>query len=397
MMFLFLYFVLLVAWLPLVWPMLRLRGWPRAVLALVVVAGLLATLHEIRMFLSSSADIRLDILLIATALVGLYALAAVVLFVARWRRTAGLLGLVLLLIGGGMAYEWIALGRESDRVREAFDARNALLFGAMFRDPETYEGHFGPFTAAPGGQPVGHWQAEGDRQYTRLIVNAEGRVWLFYRCSGTECALGPAGTGVRTAGDGAEETWEATLTPHVGAPLELRITRDDTARLSLEIRGRTIPLARTPPPLGVAPAQEALVFLGAFTKVICQSAQHARVRQLWLWREQGRLHAVGVFTTLLAGRRADFVSPIVLGQGVKEGEAWRFEWTRNRQTWRATVSPEGDRARLVLAAEQVLLDGAAVFRDETIDLAPLTTQADWEHWFAVVFTGQFLSAEVPAC
>jgi hypothetical protein len=183
-MFLFLYFVLLAAWLPLVWPLLRLRGWPRAVLALVVLAGLGAVLHEVRMFLGDPAEIRLDILLIAAALLCLYALATVVLFAARWRRTAGLLGLLLLSVGGAMAYDWIALGRESERLRAALHTRNALLFDAMFRDPETYEGQFGPFSEAPGGHPVGHWRAEGDRQYTRLIVNAEGRVWLFHRCDG---------------------------------------------------------------------------------------------------------------------------------------------------------------------------------------------------------------------
>ena len=106
------YYGLLALWLPLIWPLLRLRRWARLALAVVVAAGLLATLHEVRMSLGSAAEIRFDILFIGAALLALYALAAAVLLAAGWRRSAAGLGLVVLLIGGSATYQWVLLDRE---------------------------------------------------------------------------------------------------------------------------------------------------------------------------------------------------------------------------------------------------------------------------------------------
>lgn len=48
-------------------------------------------------------------------------------------------------------------------------------------------------------------------------------------------------------------------------------------------------------------------------------------------------------------------------------------------------------------AEQAMLKGGGVFDDERIELAPLTTGADWRHWFDTVLVGHFVSGYVPAC
>ena len=91
---------------------------------------------------------------------------------------------------------------EGQRVSEAFEEGNRLLFKAKFRDRETYESHFGPFTGAPVDYPTGHWQIEGQSRFTRVIVNAKGRVWLFYQCyEDIECHSGPGGSGLRKSGD----------------------------------------------------------------------------------------------------------------------------------------------------------------------------------------------------
>ena len=47
--------------------------------------------------------------------------------------------------------------------------------------------------------------------------------------------------------------------------------------------------------------------------------------------------------------------------------------------------------------ERAVLTRQAVFRDEAIELAPLTTKADWDHWFDIVLVGHFSSGDVPAC
>jgi hypothetical protein len=396
---LLIYYALLVLWMPLLWPMLRLKRGPRISLAAVVAAGLGAALYEIWMTLGAAAEIRFDILLIGIALLGLYGLATVVLFVAGWRRAAAALGLVVLLIGGSATYEWVLLGRESQRLTEVFHARNALLFEAGFRDRETYERRFGPFPGTAGSHPTGHWLADGPSRFSRLIINGEGRVWLFYRCGETECAYGPGGSDLERSAPAPR--WRATLAPRAGGPLDVTIAREDGDRLTLRTSAGSTVFAEAPPPIDPAPARQSLVLLGSFARVTCQG-QHAKVRQVWLWREEARLYAVGIFATLVAGRRAGFVQPVLLGEGARAGEAWTFEWARNGRSWTATIAPNGPETIVTLARdgqepERAVLEAAAVFRDEAIDLAPLTAKADWDHWFDIVLTGHFSSGDIPAC
>jgi len=398
------YYVLLVLWLPLLWPAFRQTGWARIWLLIVAGIGLAATLNEIRMYLWSAADIRLDIFLIAILLLVLYATAVAVLIGVGWRKEAAALALALLMIGGGMGWEWTLVGRESDRVREAFETGNALLFQAKFRDPETYDQHFGPF--ADAAHPTGHWVAQEQTHYTRLIVNGAGQVWLFYECGATECDDRSADAALRPSnGETASElAWEATLDPRAGVPFPVRIAPRASDRLAVTIRGRTITFGAAPPPIAPTPAVAPVEYLGSFAAFTCtRSGQHAKVRQLWLWREGPRLYAIAVFDPLVAGLHASYISPIVLGEGEPNGDQWRFNWRRRNQSWSATVSLRGsDAPTLTLQredhpAEQLTLRRPAIVQDQVIHLAPLTGKPDWDHWFANVLAGHFSTADIPAC
>ncbi len=396
-----LYYELLAAWPLFLWPALRLAGWSRAWLLVAVLAGALATVHEIRILTGTPSAIRLDIPLIAIALGVLYGTAAAVMFLRRRRKTAAVVGAVLVLAGGGLGYTWIQAGREAERLSAVFRARNALLFEAKFRSLDAYGSYFRMFDPGPTVLPVGHWEAQGGGYFSRLIVNPEGRAWAFYPCDQTECAVHSADPGVRPVGDPAERRWEVTLSPSMGAPVTLRIAQSDPDRLTLEGRGQPAAFTKTPPPIDPAPARQSLIFLGPFARVECRT-QHADVRQLWLWREDARLYAVGIFATLLAGTHSDFVSPILLGEGVGHGDSWSFEWRRNGQSWTASIAWDGPEARLKLErngapAAWAALERGAVFRDEAIELAPLTGKADWDRWFDIVLVGHFTSGDVPAC
>ncbi len=396
------YYVLLALWLPLTWPMLRLRRWARLVLAMVAAAGILATLHEVRMNLGAAAEIRFDILFIGAALLVLYALAAAVLFAAGWRRAAAGLGLVVLLIGGISGYQWVLLDRESERLREVFDARNRLLFEAGFRDRASYEQRFGPFGTAAGPRPEGHWLAEGPARYSRLIVNGEGRVGLFFPCSGdTECTYGPEGTALEPTDGDTGARWRASLDPPSVAPLLITIARAGGDHLMVQVHEQTTRFARAPPPIDPSPAPRALTYQGAFARVVCEGA-YAKVRQVWLWREGARLYAVGIFAPLVAGRRAGFVVPVLLDEGAPAGEAWSFAWERHGRSWTATIAlddaaPALSMTRGVESTEHGALEAARVFPVEASPLAPRTTKADWDHWFEIMLVGHFSAADIPTC
>ncbi len=401
-----LYYALLAVWPLFLWPALRLAGWSRAWLLVAALAGLLATAHEIRMLTGTPSAIRLDIPLIAIALGVLYASAAAVMFRGGRRKAAAVVGAMLVLAGGGLSYTWIQAGRESERLTQVFYAGRALLFEAKFRSLDAYASYFRMSDARPTLFPVGHWEAQGGGYFTRLIVNPEGRAWAFYPCGETgretECAYHSADPGVHPAGDPAERRWDITLKPLTGAPVTtVHIAQTDTDHLTLEGMGQPTAFTKTPPPIDPAPARQSLIFLGPFVTVQCRT-RHADVRQLWLWREDARLYAVGIFATLLAGTHARYVSPILLGEGVGHGDSWSFEWRRNGQSWTASVALNGPDAKLRLArngepAAWVALARDAMFRDEVIELAPLTGKADWDRWFDIVLVGHFSSGDVPAC
>ena len=158
--------------------------------------------------------------------------------------------------------------------------------------------------------------------------------------------------------------------------------------------------SKAPPPIAAHRARRTLAFLGRFAALQCRG-NHAKIDQLWLWRDDGGLLAVGIFSVLLTGRRADFVSPEVMGRGSKDGEGWKFQWRRGK-SWDASLAIEGDkvilnRTRSGRKPDRTVLERRTIFTDEAIDLAPLTTAKDWAHWFAVVFTGHFTSGDIPAC
>ena len=262
-----LYWGLLVLWVPLLWPALQLRGAARVWLLLVIAGAFVALLHETRMFLFSPAAIRLDIILISVALVTLYGSAAALLLIKRWTRLAASFAIALLVLGGGMSYAWVDAGRESERVRAAFEEGNRLLFEAKFRSEADYQRHFGPFPETGEDLPTGHWRAEASANFTRLIVNAQGRAWLFYRCqSDAECHFGPGGTGLRAVPGGPQQ-WQASLQPRAGQALDVSIIRTGAGMLSVAVRNETLRFSKAPPPIEPEPAPHALAFHGAFASV----------------------------------------------------------------------------------------------------------------------------------
>lgn len=396
-----LYYVLLFLWVPLIWPAMRLRGWKRGALLVVALAGALATVNEIWQTWAETGAIRVDIPMFVVVLMALYVAAAAILYLARWRGAALVLSLVLAVTGSAIAYEWIDAVQEGEQVRATLDRRDHLLFAAKFRDRETYDAYFGPFGGPAGRFPVGHWQAPPESTFPRLIVNGDGDAWLFYRCGTTECAYRPAHRKLQRVLDGAEREWLGLLRPSIGDFAEIRLVQQGDDRLTVEIRGLTLKLSKAPPPVDPEPKPEALAFEGSFLTTHCIQA-HRVIRQVWLWRDGARVFAVGVFQTPVAGERARFMTPTVLGEGQPEDGGWAFEWVQDGETSTAAATLDGDALTLTLTrhgrnAETLELRPGAIFADETVDLAPRASAEEWQRWFDTVWTGHFLSGKVPDC
>lgn len=94
-----------------------------------------------------------------------------------------------------------------------------------------------------------------------------------------------------------------------------------------------------------------------------------------------------------------------MGEGVGENDSWRFAWQQDGRSGTALIALKGSDVILTLErdgrdledSDQLALNGDAVFSDERIELAPLTTGADWLHWFDNMMVGHFTTGYVPAC
>ncbi|HMB48166.1 MAG TPA: hypothetical protein VKN63_07815, partial [Afifellaceae bacterium] len=333
--FYLLYLVLLVAWFLLIHPAFRAGRFVRLWLLFVILAGVAALIHEIRIYFFTTEAIRVEILLFSVILLVLYGVTTILLFITGRRWPAALLGLVLLVTGAGMSVEAIKLQRETARLTELFRQRNALLFEAKFRNLQTYRSYFGPLERADTPFPAGHWQPRETGYYKRLIVNADGDAWLFYSCGETECALQNKEAGLEPADDGSAQSWQVELHPPAGMMVPATISRQGPDGLLVASGERQATFLATPPPVGSGPDVQMLTYLGTFADTTCRN-QHADVRQVWLWRQDDRLFAVAILSTLVAGRTSRFVEPLVLGEGERDGETWTYAWQQNGQDWQAS-------------------------------------------------------------
>lgn len=394
------YIILLLGWVVFVPAVLRAPAGARRWAVAATLLGLAATLYEGWMTFvwgpSVAGPIRLDILLVFLLLVVVYLTAAARLWGDGWVRTAlaasGGTAVALVL----MTTAWARTGAEASRLRDAFEAGDRMLFEAKFRDRSAYESYFGDTGDPVAELPAGHWAAESGSHYTRLIVSDSGHAYLYHRCGATECQFGP---GSRLTPRSGGPGWEAELTKRGVGRRRLVVGPVIADTLSVLIDGRGVRFVRSEPPLLEIDDPERLEYLGAYSAAE-RVRQHARVSQLWLWRADDQLLAVGIFRYLLPGRPADFVTPAVLGRGLRDDGGWRFRWEQGGRPWEAIVRLQDGEVAIELPGRADLwpphtLSRPGLFRDEVVELAPLTDRAAWDRWFETLLVAHFSSAEIP--
>ena len=394
------YLALLAVW-PVFLPAALARPHPgRRAARIGATFGLAATLYEIWMSFvwgpSVVNPIRVDVLVVIPLLVTVHLLTSRGLWRAGWRRSALAAGLVVLSATGTLGAWWAQTRAEMARHDAHRREANRLLFEAKFADLRAYDAAFDTPSAAVGELPFGHWTPAETATFTRIVVGGDGQIHLFFACAETECAYGP-GAPLEMHADG----WRATLVWRGVGERELALTRTSADALRLLVDGRSHDLSRTLPPLLDRPREERLAYLGAFSDSEPLRG-HARVSQLWLWQGDEELLAVGIFRILVAGRSAEFVTPVVMGQGTHEGDAWHFTWADMEGPGEARVRLLDDGVELDLPRlgrrdpwpTRHLAPGA-LFRDEAIALASRGSVGDWQRWMDAVLDLHFVAGDVP--
>ena len=396
-----LYLILLGLWLPLLWPVLRTKGGLRLWLLLVIALGLVASTYEARLWLRPAEPIRVDIFFGGPFLAGLFAVTALLLFLARWRRFATVYGLAILTLCGASVFAWWVIEREHERFVEG----RALVAQAGFRSQQTYDQRFGPFAPAVQGLPVGHWQPEEEESFaSRLIINGQGRVWLYRSFRGVETLDLTSGRSVLQRQEGDGTTWTAELGFYDSAYSRRTVTVvwQDAEHLTLSMRGLPANFTRTPPPIRAAPERQDLRYLGSFGAVECDG-RRIDLAQTWLWRDEARLYAVGVLQVFSQGQQTSVTMPMVWGAASERDGVWRFAWEGLRGDTDAGVTLGED--QIVMTVRQGtwperqlrLSRGRGFLAGDMVDLAPLTSAEDWQHWFSIVPLGNFVTGQPPAC
>ena len=408
------YFALLALCLPLLWPALRLRQKRRYSLLIVVGVGSLAALYELAVRQAWIGRLggrcTFEIPLISVIMLCLYAAAAAILFNSGRRLGAAALTLSIGLAGWATAAVWIPIHEQNHRRAEVSGIRAADAFRAMFQSPEAYENNFGPVSpTADSGALAGHYVARNNRYYTRLVINAEGRSWLFYRCWETECHFDSADQKIQPKAGERGKWWTSF---GQGA---VRITDAGDGRLSLWVNGQTVAFEATPPPLVAAEKRDALAYLGAFSQARCLDQRRVALSQLWLWQGKDGLFGLGSFSTQFAGLRSGALRPLRLGKGRAEENGWSFTWAEDegRRTGVIEVKPDGSGVLLSLAQDPRgegaapappllllpgdLFDGGIYSTTAEIRSAPGSSAALWERWSRIALQDLPLYTDVPAC
>ncbi|CAI2719485.1 hypothetical protein [Nitrospina watsonii] len=392
-------------------PAVRTPG-ARLGLLIPAVLGVVLTVYEIFMTFvwgpTVTGPIRVDIFLVVPVAALGHVIGGFGLLSARQRRGLPRGFLVIFLIPAvallGLGYEVWQVRQESKRLTANFFEANRLLFEARFRDPETLRRTFGDLAA--DGQPLaGHWRREQGSPPSRLVINAEGGVWAFYACGDTEC-LG---------GQGRVEDEKIVTTHDILPAYEFNVSALTAGRMTLErlqppanthpnapAQPTSIDFIKEPPPLQHASEQAGeLEFLGSYSTLSDRSKAHLILTEAWLWQGPQTVYAVVVHDTLVKGRTASFIRPILFAAGTQaeRANAYTFE-SEDREGAVQIELIDANRVRVTLQRGRVKTESLALRKngslsDEALVLAPTASAEAWQHWFDTVMTGRFFTWTAP--
>ena len=285
------YLVARFLWVPLLACWAAARGAPgRGAMWLPISVAMAATVWEL--MIPSSANIRIDLLLVAPLLMFADGLGAILLASSIRKATVasarGAMAAAAVLCAAACAFFVVAYflsnQRSEDQYREFVDG-SRYWFEAAFSDDASQRAAFGELE---GTRWAGYYVAEpADPVHQHLIVNRAGDFFVF----------GPQFREVRgrAAPDAANE---AVLAGHIlqyGARVgELAVRDLGGGRVSARIADlgtpRDVAFTKRPPPRypAAVPVAGNVTFKGVFSGTD-RTNEHLFVTQMWLWEAQGKM------------------------------------------------------------------------------------------------------------
>ena len=385
---------------------------PKGLIRIAIVGGILATLYEATMtfFMNGPwqcADalgdlLRWEILLVVPVLCLLYAVGLVGICRCAMsgpsRRVVGCVAAIrILLIIGYKGLAWHNVGQHTKQLDRQFHLGRRLVFEAKFRSKEAYQQYFGPVA---DDISMGHYKAQSNPYYARLVLNENNKMWLFFGDQGSEMFYGPGRLVQDVAvlpfqGGGGKRVTVVTKSPQeIILDIEqIPETKQEEAYAAKQAQ-RGVVFGAAPPPISSVTPSNALRYLGNY-EVLKQEGRGGRYTQFWVWQNHDSLYALRADGDW--GWRPKDVSPRVLGRGEFNAEIGAYVFSS--VTPNLVVRKVGETLIVSDTAspnEALTLTPTNFIQDDLITLAPLENGTKWAQWFETVLVGHSVKWGVPA-
>ena len=298
-MFVAAYFVARFLWIPLLACRAAARKAPaRNAMWLPIAVSVLATIWEL--VVPASANIRIDLLLVAPVLMFADGLAGILLATAAYRQRKAtrrfdpaIAAAAALCLGAAIFFA-IAWGyshwKAQDQYKEHVEGSRYYFEGA-FRDDDTQRSAFG---SLEGTRWAGYYVSDPPQpSFSHLVVNAAGDYFLyaqdFYERRG------------RTHPDAADAALATGVATYLGNATRANVELRDLGEGRLQLRLRQgslseVAFVKRPPPRfpRAASAGDKVRFIGVFSGSYDEQARYLALAQVWLWASEGELWGVWV-------------------------------------------------------------------------------------------------------
>lgn len=294
---------------------------------------------------------------------------------------------VLAIIGMiGMASHVHALTQTIDNGRR-------YRFEAAFRDNDTQRRIFGELHS--NSKPwAGYYAGDNkDPRYQHLIINDEGRFWLY-----GQALYMTAGRGGQSIEN--QNQFQGQDNQAIGGPINLSLDReaDNTFRLLVKnTYGASQRLTFTksaPPRYPVVPSKnDEVEFIGVFSARYGAHENSFWVSQAWLWESQGKMWGRYLRDNYKQGQINEFIhAESIKPKCTGECKDLNLSFASGRGPVKLTRISENEiKARLDGVYEEIILSRGEIVPGFILDLAPLTNVKQNQEWIDAVTAGTFIS------
>ena len=396
------------AWIPLTLMAISLRSRKSSAIQVGRFAGLsvLLCLYVLYMeFIGSRkvvAPIRVDLLLLIPLFSGLY-IAAGLWGLSRWAAQKSTLllisSLTLLAISGPTIIVFATSMWNAERHLAKLDSIDSLLFEAQFQNEQNFTKTFGSIDRSKN--PIaGHYQSSQGIWATRVIINTEGHLWLYFRGSNTESVVAQADLNPATRTLPAS----VVLHPPIGEQEEGEFTNVDNDQFTLSmwnhLNGQRhrymtpVTFVRVSPPYrGGANSGAEVNYLGAFAQSTIRENSVEPI-QLWLWRSGRKFIGYYVRGNFACGSENSFISATML-EGQQDGGELRLAHPGGIESVLirrlSDTEIEGEVIYNGRPLEALNLKQHVIFKSDRYEVAPLSKFEETKTWLETVSMGHMLN------